>query len=140
MLSLGFLCKNRNIENMTQKSEIGKIGEDIACGYLKKKGFKVLERNFRRPWGEIDIIGRTKDKTLVFVEVKTLKGFYPDGLQPEDQMISAKRRKFERAAAAYAGAHEKLVDDKRGWRLDLVAVVLIGENSYHIRHYENVLG
>src|SRR3989344_4381790 len=45
-------------------------GENIACEFLKKKGYKIIERNFRKGYGEIDIIA-IKDKTLVFVEVKT---------------------------------------------------------------------
>lgn len=123
---------------MNGKSETGKIGEDIASEYLKKKKYKVLERNFRRPWGELDIIAKQKDGTLVFVEVKTMKGFYPDGLQPEDQMSSAKKIKFERVASAYARSNEKIISERKGWRLDVVAIILVGEKNYHIRHYENI--
>ena len=46
------------------------IGEDIAVNYLKKKGYKIIERNFRKGYGEIDIIALKKN-VLVFVEVKT---------------------------------------------------------------------
>ena len=42
--------------NSPQHLKVGKIGEDIACRYLKDKGYKIIERNFRRKWGEIDII------------------------------------------------------------------------------------
>jgi putative endonuclease len=41
---------------VAQHIEVGKIGEDIACKYLKSKGYKIIERNFRRKWGEIDIV------------------------------------------------------------------------------------
>lgn len=125
---------------MSRTSEIGKRGEDIACECLKKRGYKILERNVREKWGELDIVALAKDKTLVFVEVKTMRPFAPGGLQPEDQMTSAKRRKFERAASLYAGSHWRLIDDKKGWRLDVVAIVLVGEGrgSHDIRHYENI--
>lgn len=125
---------------MSRTSEVGKRGEDIACEYLKKRGYRILERNAREKWGELDIVALAKDKTLVFVEVKTMRPFAPGGLQPEDQMTSAKRRKFERAASLYAGFHWKLIDDKKGWRLDVVAIVLVGEgrDSHDIRHYENI--
>ena len=127
---------------MSRTSEIGKRGEDIACEYLKKKKYKILERNARQKWGELDIVALAKDKTLVFVEVKTMRPFAPGGLQPEDQMTYAKRRKFERAASLYAGAYKNksLIDNKKGWRLDVIAIVLIGEgrDSHDIRHYENI--
>ena len=48
---------------------IGKKGEDIAVVFLKKKGWKILERNYRKQYGEIDIIAR-KQNLLIFIEVK----------------------------------------------------------------------
>jgi putative endonuclease len=49
---------------------VGQRGEDLAYEFLKKKGYKLLERNFKSPLGEIDIIAR-EGKTLAFIEVKT---------------------------------------------------------------------
>jgi len=57
---------------MNKKSLIGKLGEDIACEFLKNNKYKIIERNFRRPWGELDIITQNKNGVLVFVEVKTI--------------------------------------------------------------------
>ena len=50
---------------------IGKKGEEIVAKYLEKEGYAILERNWRLPIGEIDIIA-TRDECLIFVEVKTL--------------------------------------------------------------------
>lgn len=54
-------------KSKTQK--IGKLGEDLACKYLKGKGFSILERNYTKKWGEIDVIAE-KDGAIHFIEVK----------------------------------------------------------------------
>lgn len=119
---------------MTQKSELGKIGEDVASEFLKSKKYKIIERNARQPWGELDIVAIAPDKTLVFIEVKTMS---EGSLKPEDQMSSAKIEKFKKAAMLYAGHNQKLISDKKGWRLDVVALVKKGE-MFEVRHYENI--
>ena len=58
---------------MVTKSETGKLGEDIACEYLVNRGFIIIERNFRKPWGELDIIAKDSKGVLVFVEVKAIR-------------------------------------------------------------------
>ena len=58
------------MKNFTSNSQkIGQVGEDIACKFLMKHGFTVLERNYTKKWGEIDIIAQKED-VLYFVEVK----------------------------------------------------------------------
>ncbi|MCX7956094.1 MAG: YraN family protein [Patescibacteria group bacterium] len=52
------------------KKNFGKIGEEKACQYLQNHDFKIIKKNFRTKWGEIDIIA-LKDKILYFIEVKT---------------------------------------------------------------------
>ena len=47
---------------MTQKTELGKLGEDLACRYLVDKGYRIIERNYRKPWGELDVIAKSPDK------------------------------------------------------------------------------
>ncbi len=133
---------------MTKRSELGNLGEELAVKYLLSKKYKILERNYRKPWGEIDIIAIYKDKTLVFVEVKTMKEGYGDSLKPEDQMSEAKIQKFKRTAQLFAGEKENLINNKRGWRLDAIAITL--PNNYielnesellkncTLNHYENI--
>ena len=55
----------------TEKQNTGKIGEDIAVKFLEKNNYKILERNYRKPWGEIDIVGE-KDGIVRFIEVKSV--------------------------------------------------------------------
>lgn len=52
------------------RKNLGKKGEDLACSFIKKKGYRVVTRNFRKKCGEIDIIAY-EDEVLVFIEVKT---------------------------------------------------------------------
>lgn len=55
----------------TDKQIIGDLGEGIICNYLKDKGFEIIERNYWKPWGEIDVITQ-KRGIIHFVEVKTV--------------------------------------------------------------------
>ncbi len=59
-------------DNRTEKRKIGDIGENIACDFLKKRGFEILDRNYLRKWGEIDIIAR-KGGVIRFLEVKSAR-------------------------------------------------------------------
>ncbi|MBI4992465.1 MAG: YraN family protein [Candidatus Harrisonbacteria bacterium] len=112
---------------MTKKSETGKLGEDIACQYLLNKGFSIIERNYRKLWGELDIIAKDPEGTLVFVEVKAIRQFgnYKNAaILPEENLTAAKLKKLKRTASLYAGFNENLIDDERGWRIDLVAIMI----------------
>lgn len=132
---------------MTEKSELGKLGEDLACRYLKKRGYKIIERNYWQPWGELDVVAVSPEKILVLVEVKTVEGFAspnpPGGgeggifplITGEDHFTSAKSRKFKRAAELYANG-SKLLNDK-GWRIDLVAIT-VESGRATMKHYENI--
>ena len=119
----------------TQKT--GEIGENIAVKFLVKQGFLIKERNYTKKWGEIDIIAKAPDKTLIFVEVKTMAGDGGNGLQPEDQLTKAKLKKLQRTASLYAGHWPELIDDNKGWRIDLIALT-INDKSYVIKQYENI--
>jgi len=138
---------------MAEHIKIGRIGENIACGYLEKIGYKLIEKNFREKWGEIDIIMINPKKILTFVEVKTLKlSIFSDvdnsavlGITPENNMTYRKLEKVKRTSYLYANSHPELVYKDRGWQIDLVAIDLRGDGSYEInsgncqiRHYENV--
>ncbi len=129
-----------NLPTMTQKSELGQEGEDFAAEYLEDKGYKIIVRNKREKWGELDIVAMAPDKTLVFVEVKTMLAGGEGYLRPENQMSGAKMKKFRRVAELYANSYknQKLMDDKKGWRLDLIALEKQGSGQFLVRHYENI--
>jgi len=56
---------------MAPHNDIGRIGEEIACKYLQRKGYTVIDRNYRKPWGEIDIVVKIYS-IIHFIEVKTV--------------------------------------------------------------------
>jgi len=128
------------------KSILGNLGEDIACEYLKKKGYRILTRNYRKKYGEIDVISVAPNKTLVFVEVKTMAAISDgEALVPEDQMTSAKLIKFRRVAQMFAASHLDLISEKSGWQLDLVTISIprngTGDFDFKnpiVGHYENI--
>jgi putative endonuclease len=128
-------------------STIGGIGEDIACAYLRTKQYSILKRNvFGLPYGEIDIICRSEEGTLVFVEVKTVSA-NTAGYLPEDHANPAKIRKMKVMAQMFSAKHSDIVDDKAGWRIDLIAITIpagdpelltLNNKDVIINHYENV--
>jgi len=80
------------------KRAVGNAGESAACGALMKAGLTVLERNFRRPTGEIDIIAKEK-RTIVFVEVKTRSSLKFG--RPSEAVGKAKQLHILRTAMLY---------------------------------------
>ena len=101
-----------------QKKELGKKGEDLALRFLKRKGYKIVERNYVCKMGEMDIIAQEKD-TLVFVEVKTRTStaFGP----PQLAVNSAKQMQLSKVALNFL--KEKRLEDIKA-RFDVVAIVL----------------
>lgn len=83
---------------MLTKREIGDIGEKYAEKYLRKNGYKILDRNFLRKCGEIDIVA-AKDDYIAFVEVKTRKE--NPLIQPCEAVNYKKRRCLIKTATLY---------------------------------------
>ena len=101
-----------------KRKAVGELGEKMAKEYLQKKGYHIIETNFRCREGEIDIIAQDKDY-LVFVEVRTRKG---SGYgTPEESITTAKKEKLTSLAFAYLQTHRK---SPSLWRFDVVAIEL----------------
>jgi putative endonuclease len=98
---------------MDSRQDLGRLGEDAAAKYLRRRGYRLIKQNHREKWGELDLITIAPDKTLVFIEVKTVSGFFPK-VEAEDQMSKQKMEKFKRSAEVYANAHQKLISDTAG--------------------------
>ena len=80
------------------RRQLGDAGEDLAAKALKKQGYKILERNYLTPLGEIDLIAR-QGKTLVIIEVKTRKSLRFGS--PQEAVSAAKQAKLRRLADYY---------------------------------------
>jgi len=128
----------------TSNIKTGKLGENLACEYLVKKGYRILKRNYRKPWGEIDIVAKSKSNVLVFVEVKALRTDNDDSLVPEDHLTASKLKKLQRTCRKFVSESPYLLDEKRGWQIDLVAIKIpkLWDQSdiknCSISHYENI--
>lgn len=84
-----------------RKKILGRKGEDIVCRYLRKHGYKIIERNYATPFGEADIIA-FKGETYCFVEVKTRsRDVY--GL-PAEAVDRTKQQRYRRIAACFCAA------------------------------------
>jgi putative endonuclease len=78
---------------------IGNVGEDIACEWLKKRGFLILDRNYNKKWGELDIVV-IKDKILQFIEVKSLTDTN-SGYRAEENVHDLKVKRLKRTIQTY---------------------------------------
>lgn len=120
----------------------GNLGEDIACQFLERKGFLLLERNYRKPWGEVDIIA-IKDEIVRFIEVKAVSREPSQGIsreigeyRPEEMVHEQKLRKISKVADFYMNNKK----DPRDYQIDVVGVILDRANKKaKCRLFEQVL-
>ena len=116
----------------TQK--IGELGENIAVKFLVKHNFSILERNYTKKWGEIDIIAE-KDNKIYFIEVKSVSRDdiqngpreTLDQYRPEDNMHPWKLKRLSRTIQTYLIS--KRIPEKKKWQVDLIVVFLDLKNK-----------
>jgi putative endonuclease len=113
----------------------GERGEALAARYLEKKGYRIVARNFRCPYGEIDLIA-SQGEYLVFVEVKTRRG--RTAFDPALAVNARKMDKLRALAAYYLAAHYVAghPQDELQPRFDVIAVMLAAAGP-RVRHIEN---
>jgi putative endonuclease len=131
----------------SNSQKIGELGEEIACNYLTNLGFSVLERNYTKKWGEIDIIAQ-KDGKRYFVEVKSTSVSSLDFVmdknredgptsRPEENMHPWKLKRLRRVVETY------LINKRLGyvdWQFDLLVVYLDLENrKARVKKIENIV-
>ncbi len=110
---------------------LGKSGEQMAARFLRKKGYRILELNYRTGRGEIDIIARN-GQILVFIEVKTRKSDFLES--PLAAVTIKKQRQISMVAQEYLRSNN-LFDSEA--RFDVIAIKIKDGRHPHIEHIEN---
>lgn len=130
------MCNEEKTEQQHEDNhlDLGKKGEDAAAKFLERREYEILERNWRCPAGEADIIALDGD-TLVFIEVKTRsdidKGF------PEEAITKEKRSRYERISAYYLKQSDFT---EISFRFDVIGILVLGNNKATLRHHINAFG
>ena len=120
---------------MAKHNEIGKIGEDIAEKWLVQKGFTIVERNYLRKWGEIDIVSCETTGKIHFIEVKTVSYETRAYLEyavscgtwrPEENVHKDKQQRLKRAIQTW------LLDHKYAGecQIDIIAIRMVPREKY----------
>jgi len=131
------------MKKLTEKRKTGNLGEDLACRFLMKRGFDVIERNYLKKCGEIDIIAKNMGK-IHFIEVKSVSHETPlgvsgetndiDGFRPEDNVHPWKLQRLTRTIQVYL--QEKNVSSETDWQFDLITVYI---DKKHLISKVNIL-
>ncbi len=117
----------------SEKRQLGDIGENLATDYIERENYQIIERNYWKPIGEIDIIAK-KDKKTIFFEVKT--GILGYDLRPEDNLTISKQRKLKKIVSEYLSSHNLYNSD---YQIDVLIVYLYKNRTLErIEHIENV--
>jgi len=122
---------------MRDKKDLGDLGEKIAEKFLKDKGYKILDKNFRYSnFGELDIVA-SKNNNVIFFEVKTRKMTGPSEFLPEDNITRDKQKKLIKLAEIYLSKNR--IGDT-SWQIDILAIEVYRNGAFDIRHTENAIG
>ena len=108
----------------SETQKIGEVGENLAVKFLMKQGFSILERNYTKKWGEIDIIA-SKSSKLHFVEVKSVSHLPQESIDqyhPEDNMHPWKLKRLSRTIRTYLLSNK--VPNDADWQFDLLVVFM----------------
>ncbi len=119
-------------KNKDGKKELGQAGEKMAEVFLKKQGYRILERNYQTPYGEIDLIAR-EARELVFIEVRTRRG--TDFGIPIESLTRNKISHWRKSASSYL---QKSGECDQPIRFDFVGIDL-SEKTPRISLTKNVI-
>ena len=113
---------------MAEHNDLGKWGEEVAAEFLASNGYTILERDWKDGHRDIDIIARTADETIVFVEVKTRT--FDAIAKPEDAITKQKIKSIGKAANAYVKAYQLWNE----LRFDVITIIGNRKENAQINH------
>ena len=121
----------------SQKRKFGDLGEKIAEQYVGKKGYKVIEKNYQKPWGEIDLVAKN-GKQIVFFEVKTRDKKNVEHYSAESAVNREKIRKLQNICETYLS--ERKYPSNQDWQIDVLGISVDKKTmKARINHIENAV-
>ncbi|MCX8095219.1 MAG: YraN family protein [Caldisericia bacterium] len=112
---------------------LGNLGEEIASEYLKNKGYKIICKNYRTRFGEIDLISE-KDNEIIFIEVRTKSS--SNLLLPEESITKKKIYNYKKLALEYLLSTQKKY---KNIKFDFIGIEYKSENNFKINHIKNFI-
>lgn len=138
----------KQLNKKGKRNQIGSYGEEIACKYLKNKGYTILEQNYLKKWGEIDIVARETAESVPnihFVEVKTVsyetivelkKSVSRGTYRPEENVHPKKLERLHRTIESWF--IEKKYEGN--WQIDVLAVRIVPREKFAtVKMIENIV-
>jgi len=113
---------------VNERKKLGNRGEKIAAKFLRKQGYRIIEKNYHSRLGEIDIVAK-ENESIVFVEVKTRCS--TDFGLPEEALSYDKRRRLSKLALGYL-AHRRIKDTN--CRFDVVSILMDNNRANKVKH------
>ncbi len=133
--------QNKRLEN----KKVGNLGESIAAKYLESKGLAVIDRNYLKKWGEIDIVAHETSGKVHFIEVKAVSYETRQALEyavthetwrPEEKVHQWKLKKIAMAIESWVMEHSFDGD----WQIDVMAVRIVPREKYStVKWIDNVI-
>jgi putative endonuclease len=120
------------VVRMNAKDELGRLGEQLAADFLERADLRILDRNWRSPDGEIDIVA-LEHRTLVICEVKTRSSERYG--TPLEAISARKRVRLRKLAVGWVVAHGLFYEDIR---IDVVGVLKVAPGEFSIEHVRGV--
>ena len=131
-----------------KKNQVGAFGEQITVNYLKNKGFTVLDTNYLKKWGEIDVVAREtvgNNQIIRFVEVKTVsyetktdldRAVTHETWRPEENVHYKKIQRMNRAIESWLQENNCDLD----WQIDIAAVRIVTRERFaSVKYIPNVI-
>ncbi len=122
---------------VAKHNKIGEIGEEIACNWLINHGYSVIERNYLKKYGEIDIVARETTGKVHFIEVKTVSHETKAKLdyavthgtwRPEEMVHFHKQTRFKRVIETWLAENDP--EYQLEWQIDILTVRIVEKDKY----------